>query len=412
MERVRSLFLRTLKAAIWDEQICWEADVTSEELQTLLEMAMEHHVLPMIFEAVYTCPAAARVDPALFAACRHTTVQTVMGQAVKTEEFLDLYRHLRARGLMPLVVKGIVCRSLYPKPDHRSSGDEDVLCGEHQNKACQKAMVEFGMEPCGSGLDNYETPFRKEDGGLYIELHKTLFREDSDIFGACNRLFDHVFQRPVMVRVGEDEIWTMAHTDHMLYLIVHAFKHFLHCGFGIRQVCDMVLFADRYGDQVDWKYVQSKCRSIRCHRFAAALFRIGERYLGFDPVKACYPRDWATDPVDERGLLEDLLDGGIYGSADRSRVHSSNMTLNAVAEDMKGKRAGRGILRTLFPAPALPEGRFPYLRTRPYLLPVAWTCRIFGYARERISDPEAAAGEVIRTGSRRIALLREYEIID
>lgn len=412
MDRVHSLFLRALKAAIWDEKICWEADVTPEELQALLEMATEHHVLPMIFEVVYTCPAAARVDPALFAACRHTTVQTVMGQAVKTEEFLDLYRYLRGQGLVPLVVKGIVCRSLYPKPDHRSSGDEDVLCGEHQAKACHKAMVSFGMEPCGSGLDDYETPFRREDSALYIELHKTLFREDSDVFGECNRLFDHVFERYATVRIGGQEICTMAHTDHMLYLIVHAFKHFLHCGFGIRQVCDMVLFADRYGDQVDWRYVQSKCRSIRCHRFATALFRIGELYLGFDPEKACYPHDWASDPVDERGLLEDLLDGGIYGSSDRSRVHSSNMTLNAVSEDKKGKRAGKGILRTLFPSPELLEGRFPYLRTKPYLLPVAWSCRIFGYAKERIADPEAAASEVIRTGSRRIELLREYDIID
>lgn len=412
MERVHQLFLETLKASLRDEVVCWGDDVDARELQQILELAMEHHVLPMIFESVYTCPAAARVDPGLFSACRHSTVQAVMTQAVKTEEFLELYSHLRSRGITPLVVKGIICRHLYPKPDHRFSGDEDVLCGEHQAKACHKAMIEFGMEPCGSGLDSYETPYRREDSSLYIELHKTLFREDSDIFGACNRLFDHVFQHPARVQIQGSTIYTMAHTDHLLYLIVHAFKHFLHSGFGIRQVCDMVLFANAYGSEVDWAYVQDKCRSIRCHRFAVALFRIGEKYLGFDPVKACCPRDWVDDPVDEQQLLEDLLDGGIYGSSDRSRVHSSNMTLNAVADDKKGKRAGRGILRTLFPNASMIEGRYPYLRRKPYLLPVAWTCRIFGYARERISDPEAAASGVIRTGSKRIELLREYEIID
>ena len=88
------------------------------------------------------------------------------------------------------------------------------------------------------------------------------------------------------------------------------------------------------------------------------------------------------------------------------------MTLNAVAEDKKGKRAGKGILRTLFPSPEHLEGRFPYLRSRPYLLPVAWTCRIFGYAKESITDPDSGASEVIRTGSKRIELLRHYDIID
>lgn len=32
-------------------------------------------------------------------------------------------------------------------------------------------------------------------------------------------------------------------SDHLFYLICHALKHFYHSGFGIRQVCDILLFA-------------------------------------------------------------------------------------------------------------------------------------------------------------------------
>lgn len=412
MERRFELFLEAMRAALKDEPVRWGEEVTAQELQQILELAQEHHVLPMIFESVYACPAAAQVEPALFASCRRGTIQTVMTQAVKTEEFLELYRHLRHSGITPLVVKGIICRELYPKPDYRFSGDEDVLCGAHQFKACHKAMIDFGMEPCGPSLDSYEMPYRKEDSALYIELHKTLFEQDSDVFGDCNRFFEDAFSRAVEVQIQGQAVATMCHTDHMLYLIVHAFKHFLHSGFGIRQVCDMILFANAYGERIDWKYVWGKCRSIRSERFAAALFRIGEKYLGFCPEKACFPHSWGGDPVDETGLLMDLLAGGIYGSSDRSRVHSSNMTLNAVADDKKGKRAKRSILRTVFPAAKSLEGRFHYLRHRSYLLPVAWVCRIFGYARESLTDPDSAAADVIRTGSKRIELLREYDIID
>ena len=411
MDHTRALFLDAIRCALRDEAVAWD-DVPPDQLTQVLDLAKEHHVLPLIFEAVHSCPAATQADPQLIAACRRATVQAVMTQTMKTEEFLELYRHLRDHDVKPLVVKGLICRSLYPRPDCRFSGDEDVLCGDAQFLDCHKAMIGFGMEPCSSRLDSYEVPYRKEDSTLYIELHKTLFSQDSDVFNDCNRFFEDSFSRAVEVPIQGQPIWTMCPTDHMLYLIVHAFKHFLHSGFGIRQVCDMVLFAMRWGQDIDWRYIHEKCRSIRCDRFATALFRIGERHLDFDPEKAHYPHFWNEEPVDETALLEDLLDGGIYGSSDRSRVHSSNMTLNAVSDDKKGKKAKRSILRTVFPSAKSIEGRFPYLRRKPYLLPVAWTCRIFGYAKESITDPDSGASEVIRTGSKRIELLRHYDIID
>ena len=411
MEPIYALFLEAMKAAMQDRTVSWGEEVPPEQMNELLDLAQEHHVLPMIFEAVYACPAAAAMDGTLFMQAKRTTVHTVMTQALKTEEFLALNRHLRQNGVTPLVVKGIVCRSLYPKPDYRYSGDEDVLCGEHQFRDCHKAMIEFGMEPCGPGLDSYEVPYRN-DSALYIELHKTLFAQDSDIFGDCNRFFEDSFSRATEITVQGQQVATLNPTDHMLYLILHAFKHFLHSGFGIRQVCDMILFANANGRDIDWKAVLKKCRTIRADKFAAALFRIGEKYLTFSPEQASYPRAWRELQVDEGPLLADLLYGGIYGSSDRSRVHSSNMTLNAVSADKKGKTNRGNLLKTIFPPVRYLENRFPYLHRMPFLLPVAWICRIFGYIRETISKPASAAADVIRTGSRRIELLRQYDIID
>lgn len=412
MEPVYALFLEALKAALESRQVTWGTEVSTEQIYMLLDLAQEHHVLPVIFEAIYACPAAAAVDGVVLMTCRRSVVQSVMTQAVKTEEFLALNRHLRENGVKPLVVKGIICRNLYPKPDSRVSGDEDVLCGEHQFKACHKAMIAFGMEPGGSGLESYEVPYRKEDSPLYIELHKSLFVRESDIFGDCNRFFDDAFDRAVEISVNGTPVATLSHTDHILYLIIHAFKHFLHSGFGIRQVCDMILFANAYGEHIDWEYVLDKCRSIRADKFAATLFWIGEKYLGFSPEKAHYPPMWREIDVDGEALLADLLYGGIYGSSDRSRVHSSNMTLNAVAADKKGKKNRGNVIRTIFPPAKSIEGRYPYLRRMPFLLPVAWSSRIFGYAKETASAPAGAAADVIRTGSKRIELLREYDIID
>lgn len=411
MERLYERFLQAMRAALRNETVNWD-DMTAEEMENLITLAQEHHVLPMIFEAIYACPSAQVMHPWLYSQCRRGTVQSVMAQSMKTAEFLELSRAFDRAGVRPLVVKGIICRELYPMPDYRLSGDEDVFCGEDQFKACHRVMIDCDMEPSAPDLDDYEVPYRKCDGALYIELHKSLFARKSDVFGGCNALFDDAFDRAIEVEIRGQKIPTLGHTDHMLYLIVHAFKHFLHSGFGIRQVCDMALFANAYGPKIDWAYVLEKCKALRADHFAAALFQIGEKYLTFSPENAQYPQFWKDISVDSEALLADLLYGGIYGSADRSRVHSSNMTLNAVAKDMQGKKAKRGILRTVFPSAKSIENRFPYLHRHPYLLPVAWTARIFGYAKESIVDPNSAAGDVIRTGSQRIELLRQYGIID
>ena len=412
MERRQLLFLEAFKASLESRQVTWTRDqVTREEMGNVIQLAQEHHVLPMIFEAVYACPGASLLDPGVLNQCRSVTLQTVMGQAVKTEEFLELYSHLSEQGIRPLVVKGILCRNLYPMPDYRRSGDEDVLCGEAGFRKCHKAMIEFGMEPCSSSLDSYEVPYRKAEGALYIELHKTLFSQSSDIFGDCNRLFEDAFKHPATVEIQGVPVDTLDWSQHMLYLILHAFKHFLHSGFGIRQVSDMVLFANAYGDRVDWDYVLKRCKGLRAERFAAAIFAIGEKYLTFSREKAHYPRSWRQLNADPDPLLEDLLCGGIYGSSDRSRVHSSGMTLNAVKADKKGKQ-GNNLLRAVFPPVKLLNGRFPWLKRMPWLLPVAWFLRILGYLRESLFRSESSAADVIRVGSQRVELLRQYDIID
>lgn len=111
-------------------------------------------------------------------------------------------------------------------------------------------------------------------------------------------------------------------------------------------------------------------------------------------------------------MLADLLDSGVFGDASMSRKHSSTMALNAVAADRRGRKAGGNVLRTLFPSRKALEGRYPFLRTKPWLLPVAWAQRIVHYAGERRgAGADNDAAESLRIGSERMELLRRYGII-
>lgn len=62
----------------------------------------------------------------------------------------------------------------------------------------------------------------------------------------------------------------------------------------------------------------------------------------------------------------------------------------------------------MFPGAKALEGRYPYLKDRAWLLPLAWTQRLAGYLRKGES---AAAGESLRIGKARVALLKQYGIL-
>ena len=414
MEKINIMLLQALKASLQGEKVTWEEKISQEEWAQLFRQAEIHQILPLIYDAVYSCPAAGQADPAMFAFFKRRIVQQVMIQTMKTSEFLQLYRFLAEAGIRPLVVKGIVCRELYPNPDYRASSDEDLLIRPEDFERCHSRMLEFGMVPSDAGMDihaAYEVPYGKKGSPLYIELHKHLFPPDSEAYGELDGFFRNVYEQAAELPVHGGTVYTMEYSSHFFYLICHALKHFLHSGFGIRQVCDVVLFANVYGCRMDWMKVLEQCRSIRADRFAAALLQIGEKYLTFSPEKSCCPPEWRSIRVDEEPLLEDLLSGGVYGDADMSRKHSSNITLRAVEAEKKGGRAGNKILKSVFPSAKYMKSQFPYLRKAPFLLPVAWLSRILKYRKEISAGQNNSASDSIKIGNERVELMREYGII-
>ena len=66
--------------------------------------------------------------------------------------------------------------------------------------------------------------YTKKDSPLYIELHRHLFDSAQDAHDELNHFFADI--APVEV----DGFLTMPPHEHLLYLILHAYKHFVYSG--------------------------------------------------------------------------------------------------------------------------------------------------------------------------------------
>ena len=391
-------FLHIAKAAISGgdlpaEKVDWPAIFT---------LANQQKLLPILFEAVRKMPAAEE-NVALFAVTKQQVIGQVLNQTMRSAEFSDLYHKLRSAGLHPIVVKGQLCSRLYPQTDHRISADDDLLIPDGEFMACHEQLLTNGLTtdtPTDELATADEVSYTKDGSPLYIELHRHLFDSAEDAHDELNHFFTDI--NPVEM----DGFLAMPPHEHLLYLILHAYKHFVRSGIGARQFCDIGLWAREYHAEIDWRRLHDQCVSVHAATFAAVAFRIARDYLGID-FDLPMPRDAS---IDVEPLLHDTLCGGVYGSNDLTRLHSSTVTLNAVKASRTGEKSS--VLRTVFPKREYLERRYPYLKKRPYLLPVAWAQRIAHYASEKQSGTDNSASGSIKLGKERIELMKRYGIMN
>ena len=391
-------FLHIAKAAISGgdlpaEKVDWPAIFT---------LANQQKLLPILFEAVRKMPAAEE-NVALFAVTKQQVIAQVLHQTMRASEFADLYQKLHAAGLRPIVVKGQLCSRLYPLKDHRISADDDLYIPDAEFMTCHKQLLANGLTtdtPADELSTADEVSYTKGGSPLYIELHRHLFDSSEDAHDELNHFFADL--NPVEI----DGFLAMPPHEHLLYLILHAYKHFVRSGIGLRQFCDIGLWAREYHTEINWQHLHEQCESVHAATFAAAAFCIAREYLGID---FDLPAPW-NDAVDAEPLLHDTLCGGVYGSNDLTRLHSSTVTLNAVKAIRTGEKSS--VLRTVFPKRAYLERRYPYLKKRPYLLPVAWVQRIAHYAGEKKTGTDSSASGSIKLAKERIELMKRYGIMD
>lgn len=414
MKKSEQQLLRSLHGFIRGQKVDCVIENDSQ-WEELLSLAISHKVLPMVYDSLGMSDSLEMIPLKVRGIWKSAAWRELAQQIRKDNFFLDFYRQLLEQDIKCIVVKGVLCRSLYPKPDARVSSDEDLFVSERDFKRLRNVCVENHFVAIHE--DDREWAFYHEESGLKLEVHKKLFDEQSRSYGDFNLPFQNSMDSAVIYDVQGVKIWSMNETDHMLYLMLHCFKHFLHSGVGIRQICDLVIFAEHFGDRIRWNYIFEELHKVKADILFMNLFDIGKRYFGFSYKKAGIPeklRNKYKNYIDSEDLLDDFLMAGVYGTSSESRTHSSLITLNAVAAS-KDKKTTRGsLIRTVFPDRRYMSIDYPILKKYGFLLPVIWGIRIVRYMANLIANRKTkdnSALESIRIGNMRVDLLRKYRII-
>lgn len=420
MDKVQTSLMYLIEKSIRGEELSDLCQIKCGELDRILQLASRHSILPLVVDPLIRTSqekGITRPDQAQINVARMKVIQ----QAQRTADLELLLDHLKKAGLRPVIMKGAVCRELYPVPAARPSVDEDFLIPPDQAADYHRELTAYGFRTSlddGAIADADEITYNSTECRMCVEVHKYPFPRDQKAYAHLNDWLEGAYSRAEEVRCGRYSLLTLCPTDHLIYMLFHVYKHFLHGGFGIRQVCDIGLFSEKNIDKIDWDRVRQVCREAGIYTFAAAVFAVAVRHLlGETELKNVLDEE-VLSSIDEMPLLDDIMDSGVYGTSTMSRMHSSTITLGAAEKALNKTNSGgakAGLLKTVFPPLDYMRGAYPFVRKSPLLLPAGWAVRIFRYLKEHRRLKKLKTGDSavrsIRMGKDRVELMKLYGIV-
>ncbi len=373
----------------------------------LFTFAQAHKIDALLLDPICMLPEDKQPSMNVLAAWQENAMLTMMGQVLIVEQLHALLGALSAAKVRAVVLKGVALKALYPQPDLRTMSDADLLVAPDQYEAACAVHVAEGYtlletEP---GVNVYGSP-----DGLRVELHARLF--DKTAYGFLSRLDEDAMFPVTLSRVEAvygGEAYVFPPKEHALFMLCHMAKHMITTGFGLRQTVDFMLFAEANDTVMDWDAFWREAEVLGLSAFASALLLLGVTYLSMPEGK--WSRGASQDAAAMEGLLDDLLDAGVFGNRTEERRRSAAVVYRTY--DEKDGDSGR-LRRAIFPSASSLKAPYLYARKHPILLPAAWVHRWVLYGVSLItgkaSHKDTAAG--IQIADERLLLLGRLGLRD
>lgn len=186
-------------------------------------------------------------------------------------------------GIRTYVLKGAVVAECYPKPSHRWSADFDCFLLAENSETDVWELGNQLIEKNGYQVDkNFYKNSTFHLPNLTVENHCFMvpFRGNERL-----KRLEVMLQGILKSDKGEDRF-----TDTWLYrppvmvsalfLIEHAYSHFLHEGLTWRHVLDWLMFSKKHKEEIDWQSLDAMIDEFGFREFYDSYNRLGQYLVG------------------------------------------------------------------------------------------------------------------------------------
>lgn len=312
--------------------------------------------LPKLFEICQSHILTACVAYALESAgIRDAAFTEAKEKAIRKNILLDaerakILKRLEQEQIWYMPLKGAVLKDWYPRLGMRQMSDNDILCDGAARQRIHTLMEEMGFTCAHFGIghnDAYHKP-----PVCSFEMHHELFSQTHD-----ERLYE--YYTTVRNRLCKDPNNTFGYhfpiEDYYIYLIAHEYKHYIDGGTGVRSLLDNYIMLRKYGDVLDWDYINGELKTLGI-----------ADYANDNRILSCNVFSGTPLSEKEKKELDYYVTSGIYGSMEH---HMTNRLKNSEHSRLKY------IVNRVFPSMTLIQVYEPFFYKHKWLIPVLWVWR-------------------------------------
>lgn len=356
--------------------------------KAILEQAKEQNIYPIIYPIIKDLDDQYKPESDIMNQWKKQTILAGINQQRNINQMTLVLDAFSKEEIPVIGLKGLVLRAFYPQKELRTMSDVDILIQEKNLDKSRKVLLSMGYSEEHKDVKHIVFSHKVY---LPIELHWALI--DSGYFKHAEYLEHDIWKNTKTINIYEANVLTPSIENQVLYLCLHMATHFVYSGFGLRQLCDLLLFVESQANRIDWNIFYDKVKKCKIEKFTFAIFEICRRFFHIEFSGVLYSKDLRNnkyvDMIEESILSKGTFEG-IFGnisigpiSEDVLSYYDNNENSKSIFEKIQN------LLKFLFPSLQKMIQRYEYVDRYNVLLPIAWMHRILhGIVRKDINMTE------------------------
>ena len=279
-----------------------------------------------------------------------------------------LHRQMQENNIPYCIVKGLASAKDYADPLMRAMGDVDFVILQPSWKEARRILEEDGFEITGEG---HPLHISLHKGRIDMEMHRNPFGLEGEIGEKLLALVPELVENSEEVRCNTVTFRMPNTFGHGLVMLIHAYRHLIDEGIGLRHLYDWAAFISRFSNDEFTGIFKERLEELGVWKLAQVFAAASHRYLSV-PYQP-----WMGD-VDEQiceMLMLDIFNGGNFGTAESERW-TQNRALYSEGYQLSEESHSKQFLRTLNQKA---KEDYPQLMRFAILRPFGWMIFAFKY---------------------------------
>lgn len=354
IRQTQKILLGVLSHALFEVEYQIPEDT---DWEALFKESKAQAVAPMVF----SCVSEKCKDQEIFRQWKAMTMGSLHNNMNVQLQHGALHKLLTEHNIPYCIIKGCVAAKDYPDVLLRAMGDVDFLIPEEYWEQTRQLLVSDGFSASGEEHAFHLTFSKKK---VVMEMHHEPFGFKEKTTQALLEIVPELIEKSTLVHCGAVTFRGPDAFGHGVVLLLHAYRHLIDTGVGVRHLCDWATFVSKFSNQEFTDIFRTRFEELGIWKLAQVFSVTSHLYLG-----APY-QEW-MGPVDEdicRMLMLDIFDGGNFGKGVGERTTQNLSVYNADSEFSAGSsklQLIRGLNKTAI-------ARYPRLMRWRIFRPFGW----------------------------------------